>query len=1019
MKLAEISIKKKSLTVFFMLILLVGGIIGFRNLPKLEDPEFIIKDAKIFLTYPGSTVREMENEVTYPIETALQELPYVDRITSITNPGVVEITFKAKTIYRKHELHQIWDEVRKKINDTFPKLPPGVNPPIVLDDFGDVYGVYYGLTGTGYTYKELKDFADVVKREVFLVEGVKKVVIDGKQKEKIYVEISQAKLKNLGISASALQNLLKGQNFVTPTGKLNIGDEYIRTEVTGTFNSVTDIEDLVISFQNGKLIQLKDIATVKREYEKHPDNLFYVNSKPSLTIGLSIDTSVDILKTIKDIDREFIKLKGIQPPGMELIPIYNQAQEVEKSVSFFSKNLIEAVIIVLVLLMIFMGWRSGVIIGTILILIMGGTTLCMYLFGIAFHRISLGALIIALGMLVDDAIVVAEGMLVKIQAGEDKIKAAINVVSQTQIPILVATIIAAIAFAPIGLSRDSTGEFAGDLFWVVLISLSISWVLAITTTPMLASMLYIKEKTNPSKNFDPYGGKFFKVYRKALQFVLKRKALVLASLTFLLFSSLVAFKYVKKSFFPMMSTPIFFIDYYRQEGTDIRAVEKDVLIISKFIESVKGVEQVNMTIGKGFSRFILNYTPETPNSSYAQFLVRVKNEQEIGAISVKVQAYLDKNFPSSEVKIKRLNLGPSPKAKVVARVSGKDPEVLRIIGEKILNIYRTIPHTTGIRMDWRDKVKRLSFEYSQEKARFSGVTRKELKEALLINFTGKEVGLYREGVNLLPIVLRAPEYERLDGGTAGNIQIWTESSQSFVPMGQVVSQIKTEFEDNIIGRRDRRRTIEVLCDPKLGYLADSIFQNAKPLVEKIPLPAGYQIEWGGEYEDSLKGQKAVMASVPVGALVMFILTIMLFLDLRQPLVIWSCLPLAIIGVSFGLFITGNSFGFMCLLGILSLSGMLIKNAIILIEEYEHQIKQGKDHFLAIIESSVSRVRPVCLTAASTAVGMTPLLTDAFFKDMAITVIAGLLVATILTLFIVPIIYSLIFRIPYKELESSD
>lgn len=1018
MKLAELSIRKKSLTVFFMAILLVGGIIGFRNLPKLEDPEFIIKDIKIFLSYPGATVKEMEDEVTYPIETALQELPYVDRITSITNPGVVEITFKAKTIYRKNQLQQIWDEVRKKINDTFPKLPPGVKPPMVFDDFGDVYGIYYGLTGAGYSYKELNDFANVLKREIFLVNGVKKVSITGKQKENIYIEISHAKLKNLGVSASALQNLLKGQNFVVPTGKLNLGDEYIRTEVTGSFNSVSDIENLVLTSQNGKLILLKDIASVKREYESHPAELFYVNSRPSLTIGLSIDTSVDILKTIKDIDKEFLKLKGIQPPGMELVQIYNQAQEVEKSVNFFSKNLMEAVIIVLLLLTIFMGWRSGIIIGVLLILIMGGTTLCMYIFGIAFHRISLGALIIALGMLVDDAIVVAEGMLVKIQAGEDKIKAAINVVSQTQIPILVATAIAAIAFAPIGLSRDSSGEFAGDLFWVVLISLSISWVLAITTTPMLASMLYKKEETTKGENFDPYGGKFFKIYKEALKFVLKRKVLVLVSLTFLLLSSLVVFKYVKKSFFPTMSTPIFFIDYYRQEGTDIRAVEKDVLKISNFIESVKGVEQVNLTIGKGFSRFILNYTPETPNSSYAQFLIRVKNESEIGNISNKIQDYLDKNYSASEVKIKRLNLGPSPKAKIVARVSGKDPEILRIIGEKVLDIYRKIPNTTGIRMDWRDKVKRLSFEYSQEKARFSGVTRNELKEALLINFSGKEVGLYREGINLLPIVFRAPEIERVDGGTAGNIQIWTESSQSFVSIGQVVSQIKTEFEDNIIGRRDRRKTIEVLCDPKLGYLADSIFQKVRPMVEKIPLPAGYKIEWGGEYEDSLKGQVAVMASVPVGALVMFILTIMLFLDLRQPLVIWACLPLAIIGVSYGLFITGNSFGFMCLLGILSLSGMLIKNAIILIEEYELQIGQGKDRFLAILDSSVSRVRPVCLTAASTAVGMTPLLTDAFFKDMAITVIAGLAVATVLTLFIVPIFYSLIFRIPYKEMEST-
>ncbi len=1016
MKLVEVSIQKKSLTWFFMFNLVVGGIIGFRSLPKLEDPEFVIKDAKIYLAYPGASAKEMEDEVTYPIETALQELPYVDRITSMTSPGMVEITFRALSKYRKKELTQIWDEVRKKINDTYPKLPPGVQPPVVVDDFGDVYGVFYALTGKGYSYKELKDFADVIKREIFLLPGVKKVTIQGDQQEKIFVEISQAKQKNLGIPSIQLQNILRGQNLVTATGKFNLGDEYIRSEVSGSFNSIQDIENLVVASSEGKLIQLKDVGQVKRDYENHPKNLIYINSIPALTIGLSIDTSVDILKTIKDIDAAFLKLKGVQPPGMELVPIYNQAEEVGKSVKFFSKNLIEAVVIVLGLLIIFMGWRSGLIIGSILILIMCGTTLCMDLFGIAFHRISLGALIIALGMLVDDAIVIAEGMLVKIQTGEDKLKAAVDVVTTNQIPILVATLIAAIAFAPIGLSSDSTGEYAGDLFWVVFISLSISWILAITTTPLMATMLYVKEKTSGDKAFDPYSNPFFRFYRKLLKFFLKRKALVLISLGILLLSSLVVFKFVKKSFFPAMTTPIFFIDYYRQEGTDILAVKKDTLEISKFIESQKGVKQVSLTLGKGFSRFILNYTPETPNSSYAQFLIRTEDEKDISRLSKIIRDYLDKTYSFAQVKIKRLDLGPSPKAKIVARISGKDPEVLRSIADQVVGVFRKMPHSTGIRTDWREKVKTLSFDYVPEKAKYSGVSRKDLNEALLINFSGKEVGLYREGINLIPIVIRSPPEERADGSSAGNIQVWSDVTKSFIHIGQIVGAIKTDFENNLIGRRNRRKTIEILCDPEVGFLADSIFKKARPLVEKITLPPGYLLEWGGEYEDSLNGQKAVLASVPMGALVMFILTILLFLDLRHALVIWGCLPLAIIGVSYGLFITGNSFGFMCLLGILSLSGMLIKNAIILIEEFEIQIRSGKERLNAIIDSSLSRVRPVCLTAASTAVGMTPLLTDTFFKDMAITIIAGLFVATALTLFVVPITYCLIFRVPYKEIE---
>jgi multidrug efflux pump subunit AcrB len=1018
MKLVEISIKKKSLTWFFMILMVVGGILGFGRLPKLEDPEFVIKEAKIFLSYPGASAKEMEDEVTYPVETALQELPYVDRITSMTGPGLTEITFRALSKYRKKDLPQIWDEVRKKINDTYPKLPMGVKPPIVSDDFGDVYGIFYGLKGSEYSYKELKDFADIVKREIFLVPGVKKVSIEGNQQEKIFVEVSQAKMKNLGVAPKHFQSILKAHNFVTPTGKFNLGDEYIRSEVTGAFNSVEDIGNLVVSSSAGRLIQLKDVATITRGYEPHPNNLLYVNSVPSLTIGLSIDSSVDIIKTEKLIQAEILKLKAVQPPGMELTSIYNQAKEVDKSVKFFGKNLIEAVAIVLTLLLIFMGWRSGLIIGSILLLIMAGTTLCMDLFGIAFHRISLGALIIALGMLVDDAIVVAEGMLVKISAGEDKVKSAIEVVDATQIPILVATLIAAIAFAPIGLSRDSTGEYAGDLFWVVLISLSISWVLAVTTTPLMASTLYKKEIKPTGKEFDPYGGRFFKVYRNALKYFLKRKFIVLISLLLILLSSIFVFKFVKKSFFPAMTTPMFFVDYYRQEGTDILAVKKDALNISKFIESQKGVKQVAITLGKGFSRFLLNYSPETPNTSYAQFLIRTNTTEDIQSISKNLKTYLEKNYAQAQTKIKRLDLGPSPKAKIVARVSGKDPEVLRSIADQIIKIYRQAPNATGIRTDWREKVKTLTFDYSQEKAKFSGVSRNDLNQALSINFSGEEVGLYREGINMVPIVLRAPELERSDGGTAGNIQIWSEATQEFVHMGQVVTSIKTDFENNLIGRRDRRKTIEVFADPETGFLADSIFKVVRPLVEKISFPPGYRLEWGGEYEESKKGTQAVFASVPMGALVMFILTIMLFLDLRHAIVIWACLPLAIIGVSYGLYITGNSFGFMCLLGILALSGMLIKNAIILIEEFEHQIKSGKDPFMAVLDSSLSRVRPVCLTAASTAVGMTPLLTDVFFKDMAITVIAGLFVATALTLFVVPIVYTMVFKIPYKDLEPN-
>jgi multidrug efflux pump subunit AcrB len=411
---------------------------------------------------------------------------------------------------------------------------------------------------------------------------------------------------------------------------------------------------------------------------------------------------------------------------------------------------------------------------------------------------------------------------------------------------------------------------------------------------------------------------------------------------------------------------------------------------------------------------MLVYTPETPNHSYAQFLIRVKSEKDIQAVANKIAGFIEKKYPFSFLRIKRQDLGPSPKAKIVARISGRDPDILRSLSDKVSEIYEKTPNAIGIRTDWSDKVKNLNLEYSEEKARFSGVSANELKDALLINFSGKEVGLYREGIDLIPILLRSTKDERADGADSANIQIWTESSKSFVPIGQVVKKIQIEFENNLVGRRNRVKTIEVLCDPKLGELASPIFNQVRPQVEALPLPPGYKIEWGGEYEDSLRGQKGVAKSIPFGALAMFFLTVFLFMDLRQAFVIWFCIPLAIIGVAYGLFFTGSSFGFMCLLGILSLSGMIIKNCIILIEEFDHQIAKGKDPFLAVLDSSITRVRPVCLTAFGTAFGLIPLLTDVFFKDMAITIIGGLCVATLLTLFVVPIMYCLVFRIPFNQ-----
>jgi len=749
-----------------------------------------------------------------------------------------------KDHYKKDKLNQIWDELRKKLSDVWPQLPPGVQEPKVVDDFGDVYGIYYSITGEGYTYKELKDFVDVLKREILLVPGIRKVIIGGVQKEVIYVEVSRAKLKSLGMSVDKLSSLFVDHNFVSPVGQFNVGDEYLRSNITGKFSSVEDIENILVNSSKGKLIFLKDIATVKRTYAEPFVHRYYVDGKAALTLAISADTSKNILKTGKNLKERMKTLILQKPPGMKIRKIYNQAEAVAGSIKSFVVSLVEAVIIVVLVLLIFMGWKSGVIIGGVLFLIMMATAIIMDMYAISLQRISLGALIIALGMLVDNAIVVAEGILIKIEQGADKVKSALEVINQTKWSLLGTTIIAIMAFAPIGLSDHSTGEYCNTLFWVILISLLLSWVFAITVTPMLATMLYTKKELKKGESSDPYDNVVFKTYKSLLTRCLKYRTSTLVLMVVLLFLAIFGFAQTKKMFFPDSTTPLFMLDYFRQEGTDIRAMEKDGLEITKIIKGFEGVTNVSVSLGQGYERFMLTYSPETPNKSYAQFIIEVDDYNKIPGLIDKILDKLNPAYPQAQLKVKQIALGPTEKAKIMARFSGRDPDKLRDLANKAMDILKGHPNAFGIRTDWRDKVKNLKVEYSQEKARLTGVSRKNVKDAFLINFTGKNIGLYREGIHLLPIILRAPAGERLDVASSEDIQVWSPTNNTYIPINQVVKKISTGWDNNIVGRRNRRKTIQVLADPRVG-LSSEIFNEVRPLIEKIPRPTGYDLEWGG------------------------------------------------------------------------------------------------------------------------------------------------------------------------------
>ncbi len=1014
MNIAEYSVTKKVTTWLFIILMLGGGATALQDISRLEDPEFTIKEAKVYTLYPGATPQEVEREITYHIENAVQQLTQLKRVESISQSGFSEVTVKIKDKYKKPDFPNIWDELRRKVTDAQSLLPPGSQTSVVFDDFGDVFGLFYALTGDDYSYRELKDYADILKEQLLLVPGVRKITIDGDQKEVAYLDISRANLAKLGISNLEFHRVLKSQNLVSDSGNVRVGDEYIRINPTGQLMSVQEIGDLLVRGKNDTLVRIKDIATVRRAYEEVPSKYNYFNGKPALTIGISMLPGENVVAVGERLDIRLNELQSVTPVGMQLDAIYNQPVIVDESVGGFIINVVAALVIVIVVLLFFMGLRTGLIIGAVLLITVSGTVWFMSFYGIDLQRISLGALIIALGMLVDNAIVVAEGMLVRIKRGEDGTKAAREVVGSTMWALLGGTLVGIVAFAAIGLSQDSTGEFANSLFWVIFISLLLSWFTAVTMTPLLCVQFLKPDPPTATgkKQADPYGGFLFTKYRSFLSSAINFRWITIAIVLTLFASALFGFGYVKHSFFPNSNTPMFFFDMWNVEGDDIRKTRDDILKIDDYLHSLEGVVDTSIFVGGGATRFTLVYNPESPSSAYAQIIVTTKALEDIPRVEKLLLDYTATHFPNSEPKTKALRIGPGRDAKIEARLSGPNPVVLRQLSQQVQQVLAEDGGAINIRDDWRQPVKVIRPVYNEKAARQLGITRENVSNAMLTAFDGQQVGLFKDGIRLLPIVMIPPSVEREDVGTIRDIPVYSPILQDRIPVGQVVSDFQTEWADAKIRKRNRIYTIIPSCDPAQG-LTTVLLNRVKPKIDAMELPPGYFLEWGGEYEDSMDANNAINSSLPAGFLTMIVIVILLFGKVRQPLIIWLTVPLAIIGITAGLLSMNVAFGFMGLLGSLSLVGLLIKNAIVLIEEIDMQIESGKESYTAILDSSVSRMRPVMMAASTTILGMAPLLSDVFFLDMAVVIMFGLGFASVLTLIVVPVLYSIFFNIKAK------
>ncbi|EGR2189497.1 TPA: multidrug efflux RND transporter permease subunit VmeV [Vibrio parahaemolyticus] len=1013
MNIAEYSIKNKVISWLFIVILAIGGVTSFLELGRLEDPAFTIKDAMIVATYPGATSKEVEEELTYPLEKEIRKLPYIDRITSTSSNGMSQIMVSMKMDYGPDELPQIWDEMRRKINDLQPTLPQGVQSLQIIDDFGDVYGVMLMLTGDDYDYVELKRYADHLRREIELVDGVGKVDIAGDQQEMLFVEISLDRLASLNLDMNVVSGLLNQQNNVVSAGEVMVNGESLVIRPSGTLNTVEELENLIIHGRDtGNLIRLKDVATITRGIQEKPGNMILFNGKKAINIGISFASGVNVVEVGERLNAELSSLESIKPAGLDMSYFYNQAQEVDDSVKAFVISLAEAVAIVIIVLLFTMGLRSGVIIGVVLLLTVFGTFILMNYNNIELHRISLGALIIALGMLVDNAIVVVEGILVGLKKGRTKVQAAVDIVKQTQWPLLGATVIAITAFAPIGLSQDATGEFMGSLFWVLCFSLFLSWVTAITLTPFLADLLLKEEKDTNGEDEDPYKGWLFVVFGALLKFSLRFRWMTVAAMVALLVGAVIAFGNVKQQFFPPSNTPMFYVDMWMPEGTDIRQTIKQAEKVESYIRQQDDIDFVSVSIGQGLQRFALTYQPEKSYEAYAQFQVRTTDRDNMFKLLHKLDDNLAKTFDEPTFQFKLMEFGPSPASKIEARITGPDPKVLRELAVQVEDILHTDPGARNIRHDWRERTKELVPVFNESKARRLGISKEDLSSTLQMAFGGSTFGVLRDGTHTLPIMMRLPEAERVDFESLQNVKIWSPSLQTYIPVDQIIDGVELDWSEPLIQRRDRKRTLTVLADHDVlsDDTAASLFARVQPKVMALHIPEGYEITWGGEYESSKDAQEGLFGSLPMGYLLMFIITILLFNSIKKPLVIWFTVPLSIIGVAFGLLTTNMPFSFTAFLGLLSLSGMILKNGIVLLDQINLELESGKDPYLAIVDSAISRVRPVSMAALTTILGMIPLVFDAFFGSMAITIMAGLGFATVLTLIVVPVMFAILFRI---------
>lgn len=1013
--LTEWALNHKQLIYFLMIMIFMMGSFSYFHLGRMEDPDFVVRRMVVSVGWPGATARQVEEQVTDKIEKKLQDTPGLDYLKSYSKPGQAVIYVSLKESVPEKDVRPTWLEVRNMVDDMKGTLPQGVVGPTFNDRFDDVFGSIYALTSDGFSYEEMREKAEEIRRTLLGISGVKKVELLGVQPEKVYIEMESNKLAQLGIDPNLIINTIKTQDAMAPAGMVETSTDNVYLRVSGMFDDLESIRNLPIR-ANDHTFRLGDIAKVERSYVNPSEPKMYFNGQPALGIAISMEKGGNILSLGKSLTKTVEQIKRDLPLGLEINQVSNQPKVVEESIGEFVKSLIEAIIIVLAVSFLSLGFRTGIVVALCIPLVLAGVFVCMDLLSVDLQKVSLGALIIALGLLVDDAIIAVEMMSVKLDQGWDRFRAACFSYTSTAFPMLTGTLITCAGFLPIGLAKGDSADFTRSLFIVIIVALLSSWLVSVLVAPLLGYKL-IKVKSPTTKDRNVYDSKFYRFFRRILTWCLYHRKAVFALTMACFGASLFLLQWVKQEFFPPSARPELIVEMTLPDGSSFQSTDREAQRLAQLLEGDPNIDNYSCYVGEGSPRFVLTIDPELPANNYAQFIIVAKNVQARQALDQKIKELAIEDFSAVRINTKLIQTGPPSSYPVMLRVSGYEHEKVRALAQQVSNVMAANPSIRDINFDWNEKTKVMHLAIDQDKARMLGIDSQNLALNLQMQISGAAISEFRQKDKTVDLVFRLASQNRQDLGHIKDLNIHIGGGR-FVPLEQI-AKISYDAEEGLIWRHNLKPTITVQANVTPGATGNDAAKQVNDALNETrqQLPPGYNIDVDGALERSDSSINFLLQPVP--AMIIIIITLLMLQLQKASLTFLTLLtvPLGIMGVSLAMLLTQRPMGFVAQLGILALSGMIIRNSVILIDQIEQHIQAGQSPWDAIIDSAVMRFRPIMLTAAAAILGMIPLISSIFWGPMAVAIAGGLLVATILTLLVLPTMYAAWFKVEPKSKQE--